>query len=165
MTTTWRRGALALAAAAALAVAGCGGDDESGGGGGGGGDALSKNEIVDRANEICTKYAKEGDELQAPQNIGDPAQAAEFFDKANEIAQRQQQDLEALNPADDVRTEYEALTRATDKATKLLADLTQAAQDKDAEAGAKLLQELQPVSDEVDKTARALGVNNCASGT
>jgi hypothetical protein len=160
MTLTFRRGALALAAAATLAVAGCGGDDE---GGGGGGDALSKSELVEEANAICAKYAKEGDALKPPENIGDPSQAADFFDKANDIARRQQDDLEALTPAEDVKAQYDAMTRATGKATTLLADLTKAAESKDAEEGAKLLQDLQPVSDEVDKTARALGVTNCAS--
>src|SRR4051794_22072128 len=142
----------ALAAGLAMvAAAGCGS-----------GDALSKSELAAKANEICTKYSKEGDALKAPANIGDPEQAHAFFEKAHGIAKRQQDDLEALSPADDVKDAYADLTRATGKATTLLDDLAQAAQAKDADKGAQLLQQLQPDSKAVDQAAKAVGATDCA---
>ena len=148
-----KRAALGCAAAAAmLTAAGCGGDD-----------ALSKKELASEANKICAKYSKEGDKLKAPQNIGDPEQASKFFADAHDIAKRQQDDLEALTPADDVKQDYEAMTAATGKATTLLADLQTAAEDKDAKKGAELLQELEPESKKVDEAANAIGATTCAS--
>lgn len=155
-----RRGFGAALAAAALVAAGCGGDD---GGSGGGGDALAKAELVKRANAICAKYSKEGDSLKAPENIADAGQAADFFEEAQDIAGRQQDELEGLTPADDVKADYDAMTAATGKATNLLSDLADAAEGKDAGKGAQLLQQLQPASDDVDKTATKLGATNCAS--
>jgi hypothetical protein len=145
------RGAVAVGVAA-FAAAGCGS-----------GDALSRADLRAKANDICAKYSKEGDALKAPDDIGDPKQAQAFFDKAHDIAKRQQDDLEALTPADEVKDDYQALTKATGKATTLLGDLAQAAQDSDADKGARLLRRLQPDSKAVDEAAKAVGATRCAS--
>jgi hypothetical protein len=149
--TRWAATACALAAAG-LAGVGCGG-----------GDALAKKDLAAKANQICAKYSKEGDKLKAPSDISDPKQAQAFFAKAHDIAKRQQDDLEALTAADDVKTAYADMTQATGKATTLLGDLEAAAKAKDAAKGAKLLQQLQPDSQAVDRTAKAVGATGCAS--
>ena len=139
--------------AVALGVAGCGG---------GGDEALSKKELGEQASAICAKYSKEGDKLKAPEDITDAEAAGKFFGDAADISKRQQDELEGLEPADSVKDDYAALTKATGKATTLLADLESAAKDKDASNGGKLLQQLQPISDEVTKTAKAVGADDCA---
>jgi hypothetical protein len=140
-------------------LAGCGG----GGGGGGGDDALSKAELVKRANAICARYAKQGDALKAPSDITDPAQARRFFDRAHDIAEHQQRELEGLRPGGSAKAQYQALTKATGDATTLLEDLAVAAKARDAQKGASLLRRLQPDSDAVDKAANAIGATRCAS--
>jgi hypothetical protein len=155
MTTI--RGATAGAAlAVALSATGCGGA-------GGGDDALTKKQLAAKANAICARYSQEGDKLSAPKDITDAKQAKAFFAKAHDIAKRQQDELEALEPAASAKAQYTAMTDATGKATALLADLADAAAAKDAEKGANLLQRLQPDSDAVDRTANAVGATRCAS--
>jgi hypothetical protein len=153
--TTIRGAAAGAVLAVALAAAGCGG--------GGGSDRLSKKELAAKANAICARYSKEGDRLTAPKDITDAKQARAFFTKAHDIAKRQQDDLERLKPAASAKAQYAAMTGATGKATTLLGDLARAAAAKDAEKGASLLQHLQPDSDDVDRTANALGATRCAS--
>ena len=154
--TTFRGVAAAAVLVLGLVLAGCGG-------GGGGGDTLSKAQLVKRTNAICTRYATEGDKLTAPKDVTDPAQAQRFFDRAHDIAERQQRDLEALRPAASAKAQYAALTKATQNATTLLEDLAMAAKARDARKGASLLRRLQPDSDAVDKAANALGATRCAS--
>jgi hypothetical protein len=149
--------ALAAATVGALALAvGLGGC-------GGGGDGLDKAALVKKVNAICAKYAKEGNDLKAPSDISDAGQAKTFFDKAHDIAKRQQDDLEGLKAAEAVKAQYAAMTKATGKATTLLGQLADAAGAKDLDKGQKLLQQLQPASQQVDKTAGAIGAKRCAS--
>src|SRR3954462_11700203 len=132
--TTFR--GVAVGTILVLALAGCGGR------GGGGDGALSKAALVKRTNAICARYGKEGDRLAAPEDITDPAQARRFFDRAHDIAERQQRELEALRPAASAKARYAALTKATQDATTLLEDLAAAAKARDARKGASLLRRL-----------------------
>lgn len=158
--TTFRGVAAVLALVPVLA--GCGGGGGNGGGGGANA-ALDKAELAKRANAICSRYAKEGDALKAPKDITDPAQAKAFFDRAHDIAERQQSELLGLRPTAAARAQYRAMTKATGDATTLLEDLAVAAKARDARKGADLLRRLQPDSDAVDKAANALGATRCAS--
>ena len=143
---------LAALACAALVVVGCGG---------GGGDALSKSDLAKKANAICAKYSKEGEKLGSP-DLSDPKKAEDYFSKAKDLAGRQQDELEGLTPADDVKADYEKLTNATGDATQLLSDLADAAQAKDQKKGVELVNKLQPISNAVNTAARDIGATSCA---
>ena len=137
------------AAAVAVALAGCGDD------------GLDKEALADRANEICVKYAEQGRELGSP-DLADPAQAEEYFGRASELAQQQQDELEALDPVEDLADEFDRLTAATAKATALLGDLAAAASDGDRARTTDLVQDLPPLSAEVDEAAGEIGAGSCA---
>lgn len=145
---------LAALAIAALVAAGCGG--------GGGGDELSKADLAKQANAICAKYSKQGEDLGSP-DLSDPKKAEDYFTKARDLASRQQDELEALKPASEVKADYEKLTKATGDATTLLGDLAKAAAAKDQQKGAELVNSLRPLSEEVDSAAKAVGADTCAS--
>jgi hypothetical protein len=136
----------------AALVAGCGG---------GGGGGLSKKDLADKANSICAKYSKEGQKLGSP-DLSDPDKAAEYFDKAKDLAQRQQDELEGLDPASSAKSSYDKLTKATGDATNLLSDLADAAKAKDQKKGVELVQKLTPISAAVDSAAKDLGATSCA---
>ena len=134
----------------AAALAGCGDD------------GLGRAALAERAGAICTEYASQGRELGSP-DLTDPAQAQEYFGRAEELARAQQEELEALAPADDVAADLDRLTAATAKAVELLADLRDAAEAGDRERGIELAQDLTPLTAEVDAAAAALGAEDCAS--
>ena len=127
-----------------------------------GDDGLDRAALAERANAICTKYAEQGRELGSP-DLTDPTQAEEYFGRAEELARAQQEELEALDPAEDVGEDLDRLTAATAKAVELLADLHDAAEAEDRERGIELAQELTPLTAEVDAAAAAIGAEDCAS--
>lgn len=147
---TIHRPAPVCVVAAALAVAGCGG-----------GGGLSKAELGKKANAICAKYSKEGQKLGAP-DLQDPKKAEDYFNRAADLAQRQQDELEGLEPASSVKDDYDKLTQATQDATDLLGDLADAAKDEDREKGTELVQKLTPLSAEVDSASKKVGADDCA---
>ena len=140
----------ALLVGAAL-VAGCGG----------GGGGLSKKDLADKANAICAKYSKEGQKLGSP-DLSEPKTAEDYFTKATDLARRQQDELEGLEPADSVKADYDKLTQATGDATQLLADLADAAKAADRQKGGELVQKLTPISEAVDSAANDIGATSCA---
>lgn len=141
-----------VAVAAALVLAGCGGGDEG----------LGKQALADAANTICADFTEQGKNLGQP-DLTDPENAADYFGKAEDLAREQQSRLEALEPAEGVKADYDKLMAATDKATKLLADLAAAAEAKDQAKGDDLLQQLTPLATEVSDAADAIGAGDCAS--
>src|SRR3954465_7796712 len=141
---------LAALATASLVATGCGG-----------GGGLSKKELADQANDICAKYSKEGQKLGSP-DLSDPKKAEDYFNQATDLAQRQQDDLEGLDPADEVKADYEKLTKATGDATGLLSDLADAAKAQDQKKGVELVQKLTPISAAVDSAAKDIGATSCA---
>jgi hypothetical protein len=134
----------------AAVVAGCGG-----------GGGLSKKELASKADAICAKYSKEGQKLGAP-DLSDPEKAADYFDKATDLANRQQDELEGLEPSDSVKSDYAKLTKATGQATDLLGDLAEAAKAKDQKKGGELVAKLTPISQAVDTAAKDIGADSCA---
>jgi hypothetical protein len=141
---------ISTACLAALAVAGCGG-----------GDGLDKKALADKANAICEKYSKQGEALGSP-DLADPKKAEDYFSKATDLANKQQDELEALKPADDIKADYAKLTKATGDATGLLGDLAAAAKAADQKKGVELVQKLTPISAAVDEAAKKVGADSCA---
>ena len=150
MTTIHRR-APACALAAALAVAGCGGGDE-----------LGKAELAKKADAICIKYTKQAENLGQP-NLSDPKKAEGYFNKAKDLAQKQQDELTDLTPASDVKADYSKLTKASQGATDLLGDLAKAAGDQDKKKATELAQKLEPLSADVKSAANSIGADSCAT--
>lgn len=139
-----------VAACAALIVAGCGGSK-----------GLTRKEVAKRANAICAKYSKQGKNLGTP-DLSDPKQAADYFDKAEALTRKQQQELEGVKPSASVKVDYKKLTGATAEVTGLLGDLGDAAKAKDNKKGVQLIQKLTPLSADVDAAARKIGADSCA---
>lgn len=140
-----------VAAGAALLIAGCGG-----------GDGLTRAQLAKRANAICAKYAKQGEDLGAP-DLTDPKKAQTYFTKAEDLTSKQQDELKGLDPAESVRTDYKKLTDATGEVTALLGELATAAEAEDRDKGVELINQLTPLSTKIDTTAKDIGADECAS--
>lgn len=139
---------------AALALAGCGGGDDD--------EGLGKAALAKAADKICADYTQRGKDLGQP-DLTDPAQAEDYFNKARDLTQEQQDELDALEPAEGVKKEYDAFLASSAKATKLLGDLAAAAKAKDQDKGVELANQLPSLSTEVNEAAEAVGAEACAS--
>jgi hypothetical protein len=104
---------------------------------------------------------KELDALPPPTNLKDAAQAASYFGAAKPIADKQNVELKALKPANDVKADYDAFLAQTDKATKLLSDTYAAAKSKDTARRQALLRELSATIGSSDRAAARLGLKVC----
>jgi hypothetical protein len=139
--------------ACALLVAGCGGGSSDG--------KLSKSQLAAKADAICKQAVKQLDALPPLTNVNDAKQAATYFGAAKPIADKQNADLKALKPADDVKADYGAFLAQTDKATQLLSDTYAAAKSKDPARGQQLLRELSATISSSDRAAAKLGLKVC----
>ena len=134
----------------ALVAAGCGGED-----------GLSREQLAEQASAICAKYSKAGRDLGSP-DLADAVKAEDYFTKATDLAQRQQDELEKLEPTESAKADYDKLTKATADATQLLADLAAAAKARDTQKRDELVVDLTPISQAVDDGAQAIGAEDCA---
>jgi hypothetical protein len=138
--------ALALAN---LLLAGCGG--------------MSKEELVSKANAICQKAESDFDKVKQPSSLSDPAAASKYFDQLVPIAEKQLNDLRALEPPDEIKANYDAFVAANDRFVKQLKELVAAAKAKDAQKGVKLAGDLQTTAKEATEKAKSAGLTQCAS--
>lgn len=132
---------------AVVGAAGCGGQ--------------SRKELTKKANAICARFSKQGAALGSP-DLTDPAAAKTYFTKAATLAKKQQDELEGLDPSGDAKDDFDALTSATGRATKLLDDLAAASGDQTGDRYRGLVKSLSSISDDVDRSAQALGAQTCA---
>jgi hypothetical protein len=146
------RGALAtIVGLFVLLAAGCGG--------GGGSDArLSKPEFQSQANGICAKYQKQLDALKTPTNLDEiPA----LVDQALAILNKEVAEISALNPPEELQSQFDQMIAESNKTKKAADDLSAAAKASDQAAVQKALDEGNAASDRADKIAGELGLDSC----
>jgi hypothetical protein len=156
---TWRNAVAGLAVAAtSVGLAACGSSSDSSGSSSGSG--LSRTAIASKANAICKKAQTDAQAIEAPASYDDPAVAAQYFDQVAPITDAETKALLALEPADDVKADFTALTDAQTEANTLLQTIKQKADTKDA-TGLDDLKKVQPAGDKVAAAAEKLGAKSC----
>jgi hypothetical protein len=130
------------------------------GGGGGGGARLSKQEFQTQANAICAKYDKQ---LQA---IGSPTSIDEIPDLVDQIlviVDKEIDEVSALNPPEELQSDFDKMLAATDRTKAAAADLSEAAKAGDQAAVQQALEEGNAASRDADELAAKLGLTDCNS--
>jgi len=144
-----------IALAAGLGLAACGGDDKDS-------DTLSRGDLATKADSICSKAVKEAGKSSTPSNFDDPKTAGPYFDKLASISHKETQDLEALSPAEDAKTDWDAFVTQQKGLDDLIQSLKQNADSKKTSALAEDLQKLPEVGKDVGAAADKIGAKNCA---
>ncbi|WP_354700755.1 hypothetical protein DSM112329_01042 [Paraconexibacter sp. AEG42_29] len=148
-----------LATAAALGLVACGGDDESSG--------LSKADLAKQADVICQTAKTASLKITAPADFGqptsDPAEAAAYLEKIAPITRKEATDLKALEPADDVKADWDAFTAKESELADFLDGLLAKAKAKD-ESGLKDLERVPQLGAEFSAAATKIGASGCAKG-
>lgn len=144
----------AALAATAVGMAACGSSSDTSS------DALSRSALVAKANAICTKAETDAKAVQAPTSYQDATVAARYFDQIAPITDAETKQLVALQPADDVKDDYAAFTKAQTDANTLLQSIRHKADTKDA-SGMDDLTKVAPAGDKVSAAATKLGAKTC----
>lgn len=130
---------------------------------GGGGDAhLSKDEFQTQANAICAKYEEQ---LKA---IGPPASIEaipDVVDQALAILNKEIDEIGALNPPEELQSNFDKLLAATERTKAAADDLATAAKAGDQAAVQQALDDGNAASKEADDLAGDLGLDECVNTT
>lgn len=146
------RGAVAaLVGVFVLVLAACGGGGDSGA-------RLSKAEFQSQANAICDKYQKQLDALKTPTNLDE---IPDLVDQALAILNKEVEEIAALNPPEEMQTQFDAMIAASDKTKKAADDLSKAAKASDQAGVQKALDEGNAASNQADQIAGQLGLDSC----
>ena len=133
----------------ALLAAGCGG---------GGEEPLSNAEFQSQANAICAKYEKQLNALGAPSSIDE---IPDLVQQALAILNKEIDEIAALNPPDELQSDFDKLIAASNKTKAAANDLSAAAKSGDQAAVQKALEDGNAASDEADQLATGLGLGEC----
>jgi hypothetical protein len=127
--------------------------------GGGGSDArLSKQDFQSQANAICGKYQKQLNALGAPSSLDE---IPDLVDKALAILNKEIDEVGALNPPEELQTQFDALIEESNKTNQAADDLSSAAKAGDQAAVQKALDEGNAASNKADQIAGQLGLGSC----
>jgi hypothetical protein len=139
---------LPLLLALALLAAGCGG----------GGSRLSKQELVAKADAICTDYNAKFNALGQPNSMDE---LKSFADKALPIAKEGREKLGELKPPKVIEDTYNEWLAEGDKAVDAIERLRDAAEKNDTAAVRKIGEEANRENQHSDRLARQLGFKAC----
>ncbi len=132
-------------------------------GGGGGDDGLSRSAISSKASAICAKAQTQARAIPAPSadDMQNPTVAAAYFDKIAPITAKETTDLKALNAADDVSSDWNALVAAQEQANTLLQTIKRKADSQDP-SGLQDLGKVASAGQKVSDAAKKVGASSCA---
>ena len=145
------RGSNAVLVGVLVLLAGCGG---------GGDTRLSREEFESQANAICAKYEKQLRALGSPSSIDE---LPDLVDQALEILNKEVAEVAALNPPEELQSDFDKMLAATNKTKEAADDLSTAAKAGDQAGVQKALEEGNAASKEADAFATNLGLTECNS--
>jgi hypothetical protein len=134
-----------LAALASITLQACGG-------------ALSKDEFIEAADEICEKADERSQDLEAPTN---PRALRVFVERAEQITRRLVEDLRELEPPEGNRDTIERMIDKIEEAVGYLPEIERAARLSDVTAIGQLGARLQAAASEANGLARDYGMKRC----
>ena len=134
-----------------LAASGCGG--------GGGGEPLTKEEFARQGNEVCQEFDRQIEALGAPQSLD---AVEDFANRSAEIARDGRDELEDLEPPEELVADYDRLLEMLDAEIEDIERLGEAAADNDQAAAQTIIAEGAAKSEASDRLARELGLDDCA---
>jgi hypothetical protein len=128
------------------------------GGGGSSSDRLSKEDFQSQANAICAKYQKQLDALGTPSSLDE---IPDLVDQALVILNKEVDEIAALNPPEELQSDFDKMIAASNKTKAAADDLSSAAKEGDQAAVQKALEEGNAASAEADQLAGTLGLDSC----
>ena len=128
------------------------------GGGGDGGDSLSREELIEQGDAICTEYESRVDEVDQPQNSED---VARFVDEVKPVVEEGTDKLDELTPPEELEDDYDEWIELSRTGTASLDELKAAAAESDDTRVEEIIQDLGDDAAEADRIAQEIGFQKC----
>lgn len=120
--------------------------------------ALSKEEFIEQADQICQEADEQTQDLQPPRT---PDALAEFVAEAQKVTEDLLDRLRELEPPDADQEVIDSLLATIEEAMAYLPQIQQAAEERDLQAINRLGQELQRTAANANQIARDYGLEKC----
>jgi hypothetical protein len=127
-------------------------------GGGGGDERLSREELIEQGDAICTEYESRVDEIEEPQGQED---VARFVDEAKPVVEEGVDELDALTPPEELEDDYDEWIELSRNGVAVLDDLKAAAAEGDDARVEEIVRGLDDEEAEADRIAQDIGFENC----
>ena len=162
-----RAALLVLVLAVPVLVAACGGGDDEGGGR----ERLSKTELVERANAICSDFDKRVEEIQKKyearitgfEDEKSLDALAEFAGESRSTVEDGVEELRELEPPEDLEDRYDAWLATADQTLERIDELAEAAEARDRAEVGKIIRQVGEEEQDSDRLAQELGLTECAN--
>jgi hypothetical protein len=134
-----------------LVLASCGGDKSTG---------LSESQFLDALSDVCGDTQRDLDRIDLPTDADDTER---FAVDVSEVYADAQERLAAIRPPDDLSRDFGDFRDVIAESIDLLADLEDAGKDGDEDEIAKIVTDLQKISDDQAEIAADLDLPECAA--
>ncbi len=145
----------------AAVFAGCGGSDSDSGG------ALSKEDFIAQADEICAESDAAsdafGEDFEAAYGAGDFDAAAELIEEADATTSEATDEIKALEPPEEDQATVDELFELTDQQEALVPDLIEAVRAGDNAAVTEVADEAEALDTQTNAIADEYGFVDCGS--
>lgn len=143
--------------AATLALAACG-EDESGGSD----ETISKDEFIERADQICAESGDAQAEIQAELEAAtSPDEAAAAYEELADVAQSVNDEIDALGRPEGDEELIDDLAAQQDELVTMVRDLAAAIREQDQAAVESIGAELDALSAETGEISERYGLEVC----
>ncbi|MGH3013943.1 MAG: hypothetical protein ACRDOP_13385 [Gaiellaceae bacterium] len=139
-----------LTGAMGLAAAGCGGGD----------DRLTREELIEEADATCADFDRQIEEIDEPESLDD---IERYVQEIRPIVEEGTDELDALEPPEELRDEYDQWIEETRSAIDRFDELEEAAASGDEQRIQEVFQDAGE-GEEADRLAEEMGFQECGSG-
>jgi hypothetical protein len=128
------------------------------GGGGGDGDRLTREELIQQGDAICSEFESRVDEIDEPEG---PDDVERYIGEARPIVEEGADALDELQPPEELEDDYDEWIRLSREGVAAFDDLEAAAADGDEQRIQEITQDLQDEEAEADRIAQSIGFEQC----
>jgi len=144
-----------MALAGTLALTGCGSSSSG----------LSKSDLAAKTNTICTNSAASIKAIPQPADlVQNASSAAKYFDKIAAVYDKARSDLDALKPADSVKSQWNTLVSKFHALASIVDSIKTKAENKDR-TGLQELTQVGPLTTSLNAATDAIGATACSKTT
>jgi hypothetical protein len=127
-------------------------------GGGGDGDRLTREELIQQGDAICSEFESRVDEIDEPEG---PDDVERYIGEARPIVEEGADALDELQPPEELEDDYDEWIRLSREGVAAFDDLEAAAADGDEQRIQEITQDLQDEQAKADRIAQSIGFEQC----